>query len=110
MAVFVLATLDTKGREAAFVRDVLRASGVEARLVDTGCLGTPLERADVAREDVFRAAGTTLASLRAKNDRGEAVSAAARGAEAIVRAAFERGEVEGVLAIGGGAGTTIGTR
>lgn len=108
--VLVLATLDTKGVEAAYVRDALRALGVDARLADTGCLGEPQVRADVEREQVFAAAGTTLAAVRARSDRGEAVSAAARGAEALVVAAHARGELDGVLGIGGGAGTTIGTR
>ena len=89
MAVYLLATLDTKGDEAAFVRDELRREGVEVVLVDTGCLGLAKVAADVAREDVFRAAGTTLEALQQGNDRGEAVTAAARGAEAIAVACTE---------------------
>jgi uncharacterized protein (UPF0261 family) len=65
--------------------------------------------ADVPRERVFEAAGTTLAELQRRNDRGEAVNAAARGATALALAAHARGELSGVLGIGGGAGTTIGT-
>jgi uncharacterized protein (UPF0261 family) len=107
--VFVLATLDTKGREAAFVRDVLERAGVATKLVDTGCLGTPAVAADVTREELFEAGGSSLAAMRERGDRGAAVTAAAAGAVALVRAAFERGEVAGVLALGGSAGTTIGT-
>lgn len=109
MAVHVLATLDTKGVEARFLCDALRELGVAVVLVDTSCLGAPLTPADVPRERVFEAAGTTLAELQRKNDRGEAVNAAARGATALVVAAHARGELSGVLGIGGGAGTTIGT-
>jgi uncharacterized protein (UPF0261 family) len=109
MAVFLLATLDTKGAEAAFVRDELAGAGVEVVLVDTGCQGEPTAKADVARAEVFRAAGTTLEAVRAKGDRGEAVTVASAGATEIVRRAFAAGRVDGVLGIGGGAGTTIGT-
>jgi len=109
VTVLLFATLDTKGDEAAYVRDLLRASGVRVTLVDTGCLGEPRTAPDVSREELFRAAGTTLEALRAKNDRGEAVGAAARGAEVLARRFHERGELDGVLGIGGGAGTTIGT-
>ncbi|MCK6446435.1 MAG: Tm-1-like ATP-binding domain-containing protein [Planctomycetes bacterium] len=109
MAVYVLATLDTKGVEARFVCDALRELGVAVVLVDTSCLGVPLAKADVPRERVLEAAGTTLAELQRRNDRGEAVNTAARGATALVAAAHARGEVDGVLGIGGGAGTTIGT-
>jgi len=109
MAVYLLATLDTKGDEAAFVHDELKRAGVAVVLVDTGCQGEPKVAADVKRDEVFRAAGTTLEAARAKGDRGEAVTAAAKGAEGIVRRAFEAQRVDGVLGIGGGAGTTIGT-
>ncbi|MBI5363166.1 MAG: Tm-1-like ATP-binding domain-containing protein [Planctomycetes bacterium] len=109
MAVHLLATLDTKGEEAEFVRRALLASGVPVVLVDTGCLGEPRARADVTRDEVFLAAGTSLAAVRAKNDRGEAVTFAAKGAEAIVRAAHAKKQLDGVLGLGGGAGTTIGT-
>jgi len=109
VTVLVLATLDTKGREAHFVRSALRALGVDVALVDTGCIAEPQVAADVGREAVFSAAGTTLADLRQRNDRGEAVTAAARGAEAIVRRWHDEGRLSGVLGLGGGAGTTIGT-
>jgi uncharacterized protein (UPF0261 family) len=110
MSVFLLATLDTKGDEAAYVRGLLGELGVAVVLVDTGCLGAPRIAADVPREAVFRAAGTTLADVRAAGDRGRAVTAAADGAAALVQAAHAAGRVTGVLGLGGGAGTTIGTR
>src|SRR5678815_5478690 len=109
MTVYVFATLDTKGREAAFVRDELRAQGVETKLVDCGCLGEPAVAADVPREEVFRAAGTTLAAARARGDRGEAVTKAAAGAAALAARWHARGELAGVLGLGGSAGTTIAT-
>jgi uncharacterized protein (UPF0261 family) len=109
MSVYILATLDTKGLEAAFVRQQLADRGVDVRLVDTGCLGEPAIPADVTREEVFVAAGTSLEELRQKGDRGEAVAAAARGAAKIVGGEFARNAVCGLLALGGSAGTTIGT-
>ncbi|HEV3022447.1 MAG TPA: Tm-1-like ATP-binding domain-containing protein, partial [Pirellulales bacterium] len=80
MSVYLLATLDTKGQEADYVRSLLTAAKVDVRLVDTGCLGTPSVAADIAREAVFAAGGASLAELAAKNDRGLAVTAAADGA------------------------------
>lgn len=107
--VYILATLDTKGLEAAFVRDQLRRLKVPVQIVDTGCMGTPAVEADIPREEVFKAAGTSLAAMRQRNDRGEAVRAAAKGATELVRDLYERGDVGGVLGLGGSAGTIIGT-
>lgn len=109
MPVYLLGTLDTKGQEIAFVRDLLNEYGVKTRVVDTGCLGSPSISADVSRDQIFEAARVSLSSLREKNDRGQAVTAAATGAANLVAAAYARGEVDGVLALGGSAGTTIGT-
>ncbi|NOT30554.1 MAG: Tm-1-like ATP-binding domain-containing protein, partial [Planctomycetes bacterium] len=109
MPVLLLATLDTKGHEAAFVRDHLRAAGVEVVLVDCGSLGEPQVRPDVTREELFRAAGTTLAAVRAQGERGPAVDTAARGAAALARRFQAEGKLSGVLGLGGSAGTTIGT-
>ena len=108
-SVHLFATLDTKGHEAAFVRDELKKRGVAVTLVDTGCIGESQVKADVKRAELFEAGGTTLDAARAKGDRGEAVTAAAAGAAALARVRFAQGRVAGVMSIGGSAGTTIGT-
>jgi len=109
MSVYLIATLDTKGAEAAFVRDRLLALGVGVAVVDVGCLGQAAFAADVTREQVFRAAGVTLSDLVRRNDRGAAVTHAAAGAAAVATSAFATGKLDGVIALGGSAGTTIGT-
>lgn len=109
MPVFVFATLDTKGLEAAFVRDQLVNLGVETRLVDAGCLGTPAVSADITREILFEAAGASLADCRQRADRGHAVLTAARGAAALASRWVAEGTLEGVIGMGGSAGTTIAT-
>jgi uncharacterized protein (UPF0261 family) len=108
-SVFLFATLDTKGHEADYVRQLLASSGVAVTLVDTGALGQPSVRADVSRERLFELAGTTLGAVQSRGDRGEAVTLAASGAERLARDAFARGELSGVLGLGGSAGTTIAT-
>lgn len=109
MFVYLIATLDTKGPEAEYVRDRLVAAGVQVRIVDAGCLGEPTTKADVSREDVFAAAGSSVAVMREKNDRGAAIEKGAHGVASLVKQAHERGEVVGVISLGGSAGTTIGT-
>jgi uncharacterized protein (UPF0261 family) len=108
-SVLLFATLDTKGREAGYVRDLLRSWGVAVTLVDVGALGVPAVAADIVRERIFELAGTTLESVRQHADRGEAVTRASEGAARLVREAQARGDVSGVLGVGGSAGTTIAT-
>ena len=49
MAIVLLGTLDTKGPEFRFVRDLLRAKGLAVRVVDAGAQGEPHFEADVPR-------------------------------------------------------------
>lgn len=109
MAVLLLGTLDTKGKEIEFVRDILTRQGVAAVLADAGVLNPPLFQPDISREQLYAAAGVKLAELLQAGDRGRAIEAAARGAAAIALEQWQRGELEGILALGGSAGTTIGT-
>jgi uncharacterized protein (UPF0261 family) len=109
MSVLLIGTLDTKGTEIAFVRDLLRGRGLAVLVVDAGVLGPAPFTADVPPEEVFRAAGTTLDAVRQTGDRGRAVTLAAQGAARIALDLHRRGAVEGVLGLGGSAGTTIGT-
>jgi len=109
MPVVLVGTLDTKGEEFAFARDVIRAQGLETLVVDAGSLGPPTFAPDVSRNEVFRRAGTSAVGLRDGGDRGEAVAAAAIGAAAVVAELAARGGVDGVFGLGGSAGTVIAT-
>ena len=109
MSIYLLATLDTKGAEAAFVRDRLCALGQSVTVVDVGGLGPATAiTADIPREQVFAAAAFPFNPLQ-NHDRGTAVHAAAVGAANLAAQAYARGQLSGVLALGGSAGTTIGT-
>jgi uncharacterized protein (UPF0261 family) len=99
--VVLLGTLDTKGHEYAYVRDRVRAAGVDVVLVDTGVLGEPLVEHDITREDVARAAGADHAELVRAGDRGAAMDVMGRGAAAVLGRLHAEGRVDGVAALGG---------
>src|SRR3954466_9674930 len=107
MPVVLLGTLDTKGTEFCFVRDLLRARGLETLVIDAGALGEPKCEAEIAAEQVYEAAGTSLDVVLLAGDRGRAVAAAALGAQRIVLDLHRQGRVDGILSLGGSAGTTI---
>ncbi len=109
MPVLLLATLDTKGTEAAFLRDGLVERGVSVRVVDTGCLGTPSIAADISRNEFYSIGPTPLPELRETADRGRAITAAVDAAAVLARRELAAGRLQGVIGIGGSAGTTIAT-
>src|SRR5579883_985583 len=105
MAVLLVGTLDTKGLELGLVRDLLREQGVETLVVDAGWLGPPLLAPDIDRDEVFRRAGISSAAVRQWGDRGKAVAEAARAVAVLAEELHQRIRLEGILAIGGSAGT-----
>jgi uncharacterized protein (UPF0261 family) len=105
----VLGTLDTKGVEHGFVAEVIRARGHEAVLIDVGSGGAPTVMPVVSREQVAAAGGVDLARITARQDRGEAVAAMSQAAAVYLQAKVAAGEVQGVISLGGGGGTAIGT-
>jgi uncharacterized protein (UPF0261 family) len=107
--VVVMGALDTKGAELKFVKQQIEQRGHKTIVVDTGVQGEPAFAADISRDDVARAAGVDVGALAAGNDRGTAVSAMSKGAEAIARRLLEQRRIDGIIAMGGGAGTSVGT-
>jgi uncharacterized protein (UPF0261 family) len=108
--VVLLGTLDTKGREYAFLRERLRERGVDVVVVDVGIREPVGLDPDVDRERVARAAGADTAQLAGAGDRGAAVTAMGAGAERIARDLHAKGRLDGILALGGSGGSSIAAR
>ncbi len=105
----VLGTLDSKGEEHAFVAALIARHGHKPLLIDVGTGGPATVQPDVTREQVATAAGIDLAALMAKKDRGECVVAMTKAAPAFVAKLAAEGKIDGIISLGGGGGTAIGT-
>ena len=105
----IVGTLDTKGMEFQFIKEQIEASGTSTCVVNTGIIGEPHFEPDVSAGEVAVAAGTSLQALQDGGDRGVAVAAMAEGAAKIVAELQDDGKIDGVISLGGSAGTTIGT-
>jgi uncharacterized protein (UPF0261 family) len=102
----VLATLDTKGPEAQFLREQIEAQGCRAVLVDIGVVGEPGTRPDIPREDVARAGGTELAEILRKPTRQDASPVMVAGAIALLMERQRAGELHALVGLGGTQGTS----
>ena len=105
----VLGTLDSKGEEHAFVAALIAQHGHKPLLIDVGTGGPATVQPDITREQVAAAAGIDLAALMAKKDRGECVVAMTKAAPALVAKLAAEGRIHGIISLGGGGGTAIGT-
>lgn len=105
----VIGTLDTKGAEHAYVADCLREFGHEPLLIDLGTGGPATVKADITREVVAAVGGIDLASLVATWDRGTCVAAMCEAAPVLLAKLAAEGRIDGVISLGGGGGTALGT-
>lgn len=104
----IMATLDTKGKEAGYVRDCVRSAGFDTIVMDVGTLGGPMTQADIPSGDVLAAAGRGPSSAApAELGRSGAVEAMQIGGIAIARRFLDEGRIDGIFGLGGGTGTAI---
>ena len=105
----ILGTLDTKGEEHAFVAEQIGRRGHQVLVIDVGTLGEPGLKPDVTRQEVAAAAGADLAVVVKRQDRGEAIQVMSQGAPIVLACLVREKKIDGVISLGGGGGTAIGT-
>lgn len=103
----LIGTLDTKGVEYQFANERFKKAGLNTILIDAGIIGNSLVKADISNEEVARAGGEELATLKNLGDRGFAVSVMTQGVNQIVQDLFKKNQCDGVFALGGSGGSTI---
>ena len=105
----VIGTLDSKGHEHAFVADLIRKRGHTPVLIDLGTGTDPQVTPDITRFQVAEAAGLDLQTLIDQQDRGECVVAMSKAAPVLLTQLVAEEKIDGVISLGGGGGTALGT-
>ncbi len=106
----VLMTLDTKGREAHYLREQIEQSGHKALVIDCGVIGVPQAKSDITREVVAEAGGSSLARMVENASREVAAPIMAAGATRIITGLTALGQIHGIVSAGGTQGTTLATK
>ena len=109
MNIAVVGTLDSKGHEHTFVAAQIKANGHTPILIDLGTGAEPQVTPDFSRFEVAAANNTDLQALIDRQDRGECVVAMSKAAPLFVSKLAEEGEIDGIISLGGGGGTALGT-
>jgi len=105
--VLLIATFDTKGQEALYLKRCIEAQGVRVLVMDAGILGSSHTEECILREDVARRGGMALEEAVATKDKRLCTEVMCRGCEIITRELFDEGRIQGVIGIGGAQGTEI---
>lgn len=105
--VLLIGTLDTKGEEVKYVKERIEARGHSVIVLDSGIRGEPLALSpDITREEVARAAGSDIETLR-RLPRGPAIEEMRRGVREIAKRLYDEGRIDGVMALGGTDGSLL---
>jgi uncharacterized protein (UPF0261 family) len=107
--IVTLCALDTKGEEADYLQELIRAKGMNTILVDTGIGGEPTIPADISAEEIARAGGGDIIEIRASKDTGSVTPIMIRGASVKVHELLGNGHCDGIIAFGGVSNTTLAT-
>lgn len=102
----ILATLDTKAAEADFMRREIERLGGKALLVDLGVVGNPGVPADITRDEVIEAGGSTLKEQLHEPSRAKSSPFITAGATKIMLEMQQEGRIQGAVALGGTQGTS----
>jgi len=108
-SVLLVATMDTKFREAGFIEFCLKESGCSVQVMDAGIRGESPVSVTITRQEVALAGGKTLSEVQSIGHEGESLNMMLMGACKIADAMFANGFIKGVISLGGSMGTTLGT-
>jgi uncharacterized protein (UPF0261 family) len=106
-AIAIVAALDTKGAEARFLEQLIRDRGHKSLIIDVGVLADSPLAVVVTNAEVAQSVGVDLGELRRGTDKGRAMEVMTRGAAVIAARLLEAHKIDGMIGIGGSAGTAI---
>jgi uncharacterized protein (UPF0261 family) len=105
----IVATMDTKGQEAMFLADCLKAEGIAVKIMDAGIKGQCPTPVDVTRAEVARAGGKSLQDVQNIGHEGKALEVMTSGAIQCAQELYRQNQIQGVIGLGGSMGTTLGS-
>ena len=107
--IVILCALDTKGEEANYLRELIKAKGMDVVLVDTGFGGKPTIPSDIPAQEVAKAGGGGIDEISASKNTGTLALIMGKGAIIKVQELLTKGQCDGAISFGGVSNTTLAT-
>jgi len=107
--IVLLGRLDSKGKEYAYVKDLILRGGFDVIVVDAGTRGAPQFEPQISREEVARAAGVRIQDAVDPADENKEIRVMMEGVSKIAQRLRDSGRLDGIMCMGGSRGTAIGT-
>ncbi len=105
--ILVVGTFDTKDDELHYLVERIQAQGGGVLTMDVSVLGEPSQPCDVNKDQVAKAANSSIAKAAQSGDENSAMQIMARGAVAEATRLQREGKIDGVIILGGTMGTDL---
>lgn len=105
--IVIIASLDTKGEEACYLKELILKRGCKPIVIDVGSGRLSGYKADIPADEVAKAVGKDIEKIRTCNERLKVVEVMVNGAIAKLKGLCKAGRIDGVIAIGGVSGTVV---
>jgi uncharacterized protein (UPF0261 family) len=108
--ILIVSSLDTKGQEVQFIKELIEQRGQRTIILDMGMRGEFLTPADIPCEEVAKAGGISIHEIRTSTkSRDEIVSIMTKGGIKKTLELFQSGKLGGIVGVGGVSNTTMAT-
>lgn len=107
--ILIVSTLDTKGVETIYLRDVIKGLGKEPVILDISMRQREGAKADIPPQEVAKAGGSTFEEILASKERAKNTAIMTKGAQTIALDMWKEGRLDGIIGIGGSTGSLMAT-
>lgn len=108
--ILFIATLDTKHKESAYLRDAInKIDGCQVLVMDISMAKHVLNGADISAAEVAKCGGSTIEEINNSRERAKITTTMINGAISIARKLLGQKEISGVIGLGGSTGSLMCT-
>ena len=108
-SILVISTLDTKGQETLYLKNKLRAIGLEPILMDISGRGSDIVDIDIHASRVVAAGGWKFEEMQNSRDRTRVTNTLMKGGSRLAAELMDERKLDGVIALGGSTGSLMAT-
>jgi uncharacterized protein (UPF0261 family) len=108
--IVILGTANTKGEQLRFLKEKITARGHKAILMDLSTGGHPSFLADIPPQEIASLVGKNFEEIVSSKDRFEVTTAMSAGAQQKALDLLSRGDLDGIVALGGSTMALIGSQ
>ncbi len=105
--ILVVGTFDTKNDELEYLSQQILKLGGKVTRMDVSVLGIPTVKVDITKDDIAKAANSSIKEAISFNDENNAMQVMAKGASRITANLYNDQKIDGVIILGGTMGTDL---